>query len=164
MPREFKPREVFAIANPNKPVVVQELDKLRKEWAAWLEFGKGLGDSPDFDPNTCTECIKDGYDNLRKHDMLREKTLVFIGNNFTGYGFLFENWPNAPHEDRTSRIAHKAPGWIQRLDTLVACIEYARVPDSYWKAKGRELFDAMTKAGPEKAIDVAASYLKNPAG
>ena len=41
MVREFRPREVFAIANPNKPLVVEVLDKLRKEWADWLEFGKG---------------------------------------------------------------------------------------------------------------------------
>lgn len=164
MPREFKPREVFAIANPNKPWVVQELDKLRKEWAEWLEFGRGLGESPDFDPNTCTECIKDGFDNLHKHEVLREKTLVFIGNNFTGYSFLFENWPSHPHEDITSRIIRKAPSWIKRLDTLVACIEYARVPDGYWKAKGKELVDALAKAAPEKAAEIAASYLKNPAG
>ena len=162
MAREFKQREVFAIANPNKPVVIQELDKLRKEWAEWLEFGKGLGDSSDFNPNTCTECIKDGYDNLRKHEVLCEKTLVFIGNNFTGYGFLFENWPSPPHEDRTSRIARKAPGWIQRLDTLAASVQYARVPDGYWKAKGKDLVDAISKAGPEKAIDIATSFLKNP--
>lgn len=162
MVREFKQREAFAIANPNKPVVVQELDKIRKEWAAWLEFGKGLGVSSEFDPSTCTECIKDGYENLRKHEVLREKTLVFIGNNFTGYRFLFENWPRPPHEDSTSRIARKAPGWIQRLDTLAAAIEYARVPDGYWKARGKDLVGAITKAGPEKAIDVATSFLKNP--
>jgi hypothetical protein len=161
MTREFRPREVFSISNPNKPLVVRELDKLRREWAEWFEFGKGLGDSPEFDPNTCSEAIKDGRDNLRKHELLREKTLVFIGNNFTGYGFLFENWPSYPHEDNTSRVARKGLTWIQRLDTLANCIAYARVPDSYWTAKGKQLVDAVTRA-PEKAVEIAASYLKNP--
>ena len=31
MSRDFKPREVFAIANANKPLVVDQLDKLRKD-------------------------------------------------------------------------------------------------------------------------------------
>lgn len=162
MASELKPRDAFAITNANKPLVVEQLDKLRKEWSAWLEHGQGLGDSTDFDPNTCTECIKDGYTNLRKHEVLREKTLVFIANNFAGYGFLFENWPNHPHEDVTSRIVRKAPGWMHRLDTLAACIEFARVPDGYWTAKGKQLIDALAKAGPNKAVDIATSYLKSP--
>jgi len=62
---------------------------------------------------------------------------VFIGNNFTGYGFLFENWPRTPHVDITSRIKRKAPGWVHRPDTRAACIEYARVPDSYWISMGK---------------------------
>lgn len=162
MPPEFKPREVLAITNPNKPLVVRELDQLRKEWAAWLQLATGFGDSPEFDPNTCSEAIKDGRDNLRKHDVLREKTLVFIGNNFSGYGFLFANWSTHPHDANGIRIARKAPGWVHRLETLAECIEYARVPDGYWTAKGRQLVDAVTKAAPEKAIEIAASYLKNP--
>jgi hypothetical protein len=48
------------------------------------------------------------------------------------------------------------------METLSACIEYARVPDSYWAAKGKELVAAVVKAGPEKAIDIATSFLKNP--
>lgn len=162
MSRDFKPREVFAIANANKPLVVDQLDKLRKEWLVWLEHGQALGDSPDFDPSTCTECIKDGYANLRKHEVLREKTLVFIANNFTGYGFLFENRPLHPHEAVTSRIARKAPAWIHRLDTIAACIEYARVPDGYWTSKGKQLVESLAKAAPEKAVEIATTFLKNP--
>jgi hypothetical protein len=105
---------------------------------------------------------QDGFANIRKHELLRERTLVFIANNFTGYGFLFENWQSHPHEDVTSRLARRVPGWIHRLETIGSCIEYARVPDSFWKAKGKQLVDEIIKATPEKAVDVATSYLKNP--
>jgi hypothetical protein len=102
--RKMEPRPIFSIANPNKAFVVRELDRLKKEWADWLEMSRNLGDSTDYDPETCSEAIKDGFANRRKHEILREKTLVFIGNNFSGYEFLFENWPNHPHEDNTSRL------------------------------------------------------------
>ncbi len=160
----MQPREILAITNPNKGWVVAELDILHHDWAAWLETARDLPDSPDYDPNTCTEAIKDGWVNRRKHEVLREKTLTFIGNNFAGYGFLFENWPQHPHESNTSRLIEIIPGWIHRLETLAACIEYARLPDGYWKSKGKQLVDEVIKATPEKAIDIAASYLRNPAG
>jgi hypothetical protein len=89
----MEPREIFALVNPNKAWVVNELDTLRREWVLWLETSQTLGLSPDFNPMTGTEAIKDGFENRHKHELLREKTLVFIGNNFSGYSFLFENWP-----------------------------------------------------------------------
>ena len=162
MVRKFETRAIFSITNPNKGWVVQELDKLRSEWAVWHEVAQNLADSPDYNPQTCTEAIKDGFANRRKHDVLREKTVEFIGNDFSGYEFLFENWPSHPHEDNTSRLAKIIPGWLHRLETLSASVEYARVPDSYWKAKGKELVDKVVKVGPDKAAEIAASYLKNP--
>jgi len=162
MQSEFAARAILSITNPNKGWVVKELDRLRQEWAEWLEAAQNMGDSPDYDPQTCTEAIKDGFTNRRNHDTLREKTLVFIGNNFSGYDFLFENWPNHPHEDNTSRLAIIIPGWIHRLDTLNSCIEYARVPDGFWTSKGKQLVDEIVKAAPDKAVDIAVSYLKNP--
>ncbi|NQU56077.1 MAG: hypothetical protein HQ513_02505 [Rhodospirillales bacterium] len=162
MAREFKARPVFEIINQNKGWVVQELDKLRTEWDAWLKVAEGLPVSPDYDPNTCAESIMDGRDNRRKHKVLREKTLVFIANNFSGYGFLFDDWPDHPHETNQNRLTFIIPGWIHRLETLAATIEYARVPEGYWKSKGKELVDEIVKVGPDKGIDVAASWLKNP--
>ena len=162
MRRKFEARTVFSIANPNKAWVVQELDNLRNEWAEWLGAAQNLEDSPDYDPQTCTEAIKDGFANRRKHDIIREKTLVFIGNNFTGYEFLFENWRPHPHEDNTSRLAEIIPDWIHRLETLNASIEYARVPDGFWKEKGKQLVDEIFRAAPDKAVGIATSYLQNP--
>lgn len=141
---------------------MRELDKLRTEWHAWLDAASAWADSPDYNPQTCTEAIKDGFDNRRKHATLREKTLVFIGNNFVGYDFLFENWPSHPHEDNIARLKRVIPGWIHRLDTLSACIEYARVSDGFWKSKGKQLVEKIIEVGPEKGADIAASWLKNP--
>jgi hypothetical protein len=157
-------REVFALINPNKGWVVKELDKLRREWADWLETSQGLGVSPDFNPLTCSEAIMDGRENRRKHEILREKTLVFIGNNFSGYGFLFEGWPPHPHEDNTGRLAKIVPGWIHRLETLAACIEYARVPDGFWTEQGKNLVSKIAEVGPDKAAEVAEKFLRNPSG
>jgi hypothetical protein len=95
--------------------------------------------------------------------VLRDKTLVFIGNHFSGYGFLFENWPTFPHENNIGRLANVVPDWIRRLKTLSECIEYARVTDGFWKEKGKFLADAIIKV-PDKAAELAAAYLKNPMG
>ena len=162
MPREVEVRPIFAITNPNTAWTVAELDRLRQEWADWFEISKALPNSPDYDPKTCSEAIKDGFANRRKHEVLREKTLVFIGNNFSGYDFLFFDWDTHPHESNTSRLATIIPSWVQRLETLSACIGYARVPDSFWKAKGKQLVDAVANKAPESAIEIAASYLRNP--
>lgn len=88
----MEPRPIFSLANSNKDWVVRELDKLRSEWAAWLKGALSLDDSPDFDPRTCAQCVKGGFENIRKHAVLREKTLVFICNQFVGYDFLFDDW------------------------------------------------------------------------
>jgi hypothetical protein len=146
--------------NPNKALVVEQLDKLVAEWRSWLKVVEELTDSPEYDPNTCTEVIKDGRDNIRKHDVIREKTLIFLANNFEGYDFLFSNWPDYPHENNLARKREIVPGWIHRLETLQACIEYARVPDGYWKSRGKQLVDAIAGKGPEKAAELVAAALK----
>lgn len=158
---EFGP---FVIANPNKAWCVKEVDKLLDEWHSWDQIVQNLADSPDFNPSTSTEAIKDGWNNLKKHEILREKTLVFLRNNFTGHEFILEKWPTHPHEDVTSRLRKRVPGWIHRLEMLQATLEYARVPDGFWKEKGKELVSAIAKQAPEKAADIAATYLKNPMG
>jgi hypothetical protein len=161
----MEPREPLIIINPNKGLIVQQLDRLMSEWRQWLEGAEELAngpDSQDYHPTTCTEAIKDGFFNRRKHEILREKTLVFIGNNFSGYGFLFENWSTPPYEDHLARLVRIIPSWIQRLETLSACIEYARVSDGFWKSKGKELVDKIIATTPEKAAEIAEFYLKNP--
>lgn len=164
MSKEDDSFPVLSVSNPNKAWVCKELDKLIAEWNSWNEYCQNLGDSPDYDPETCTEAIKDGYDNIRKHEILREKTLVFMRNHFHGSEFVLENWKSHPHEDNTSRLKKKIPTWIHRLEILKASMEYVLVPEGFWRRKGEELVDALSKASAEAAADVAASYLKDPGG
>ncbi len=159
--KEFKPLE---ITNPNKDWVAKELDDLLSEWQRWKEETQNLKNSPDYIPNTCTEAIKDGFDNLKKHEILREKSLVFLRNNFIGYEFIVDNWPNHPHENNTCRLRERIPGWIHRFEILKASIDYARVPDGYWKERGKKLVEKITDVTPEKAAEIAASYMKDPFG
>lgn len=162
----MRPRTVettpFAVSNPNKEWVAAELDRLIGEWHAWLDEVRGLPVSVDYNPDTCSEALKDGWSKIRQHDVLREKTLVFLRNNFSGLDFAFSNWPSPPHEDNTSRLQKRVPGWIHRLDVIKACLTYARVPDGFWKDKGKKLVDKLATVGPEKAAEIAASWLKNP--
>jgi hypothetical protein len=159
---KFEERQVLSFTNPNRAYVVAELDSLRDEWVTWQREAESWGDSEDFRPGETDVALKDGWENIRKHGVLREKTLTFIGNNFTGYGFLFEDWPRPPHEYNLGRRREAIPGWIHRLDKLAACIEYARAPDGYFKAKAKQLTDKMIEVGPERAVDFIAAALRNP--
>ena len=85
--REDKPFPVLSITNPNKAWVSEQIDALTKEWIEWNAFCQNIEDSPDFNPRTCSEAIKDGYENMRKHELLREKTLVLLRNHFSGAEF-----------------------------------------------------------------------------
>src|SRR5215469_15595758 len=107
--KRMQVREIFTITNPNKGWVVNKLEELRQEWERWLETVRLLPDSPDYNRYDGTEAIKDGFSNRELHDILRDKTLVFIGNHFSGYGFLFETWPSSPHEDNTGRLRNIVP-------------------------------------------------------
>jgi hypothetical protein len=155
-------REPLTVTNPSKVWVVAQLDRLTKEWETWQREAETWEVSPDYDPKTCAKSIMDGWANRRKHEVLREKTMVFISNNFSGYEFLFANWPSHPHEDNLSRVKVIAPGWLHRLNTMSACVEYARVTDGFWKEKGKQLAEQIVKVGAEKGSDIAASWLKNP--
>ncbi|MEX2123890.1 MAG: hypothetical protein WD795_08340 [Woeseia sp.] len=80
----------LAIIHSNAAWVLKEFDKLVAEWRTWNKSAQSLEDSPEYDRNTCSEAIKDGRANLNKHELLREKTLVFLRNNFSGAEFIFE--------------------------------------------------------------------------
>ena len=164
MKMKKEPFPIFAITNPNKTWVCEEIDKLLQEWVEWYEHCQNLKDSPDYDPQTCSEAIKDGFDNRRKHAVLREKTLVFMRNHFSGAEFVLANWSSHPHESNTSRLKDIIPGWLHRLEILKESMDYVRVPDGFWKAQGKELLETLSKSSVENAIEVATSYLKNPMG
>lgn len=160
MRRSVEPRQPLVLLNPNKEWVLEHIEKLLAEWREWLTAAKELPDSSDYNPQTCAEAVKDGWENIRRHERLREKTLVFLSNNFSGYDFILSNWPLHPHEDNLSRRKVVIPGWIQRLETLKECLDYAKVPDGYWKSRGKQLVESISGKAPDIASDIAAKYLK----
>jgi hypothetical protein len=152
----------LTIANPNKAWVSAEIDNLIREWETWNDHCQNIEDSSDYNPQTSSDAIKDGWENIHKHEILREKTLVFMRNHFSGAEFVLAKWKTHPHEDVCSRLKSKVPVWIHRLEMLKASMGYALVPDGFWKSQGKKLLESLSKTTAEKAIDVAASYLRNP--
>jgi len=156
----MKQVENIAITNPNRAWVVSEFEKLYAEWLSWRNDVVRLKDQP-YDRITQSEVFADGEDNMRKHDILQAKTLTFLNNNITGHGFIsgFDD----KHIDRTDlRLKIRVKHRMHDLDMLRVCLEYAKVPEAYWKQKGKELVEKLLNKSGETAVDIAASYLKNP--
>ncbi|MDX8396648.1 MAG: hypothetical protein R8K22_09560, partial [Mariprofundaceae bacterium] len=59
---------VLSITNPNKAWVCEQIDSLIKEWSEWNKFCQSIEDSPDFDPQTCSDAIKDGFENIKTEE------------------------------------------------------------------------------------------------
>jgi hypothetical protein len=153
-------RLTLAFINPNKRWVVKELDALIEEWHAWqaevLEIPVPARDRYNPRPE---DIFADGEENMHKHDILQEKTLVFLDDNIDGHGFIYGR--DGTRIDRNDlrldiRVKHR----IHDLDILRACLVYAKVPDSYWKATAKEMLEKIAGKGPEIAIDIAAKYLQ----
>lgn len=156
----MKQVENIEITNPNRAWVVAELEKLYATWVSWQADVAQIVDQ-SYDRNTQSEVFADGEDSMRKHDILQAKTLTFLSNNIRGHGFIhgFEG----THIDRTDlrlhiRVKHR----MHQLDMLRASLEYARVPEAFWKEKGTELVQKLMKKTGDAAVDIATSYLKNP--
>lgn len=165
MRRKKEPLPVFAITNPNKAWVSSEIDRLIEKWEDWTVFCQSLADGPDsqdYDPSTCAEAIKDGYANREKHEILREATLVFLRNHFSGAEFILSKWPTHPHEDTTGRLNRNAASWVHRLKILKASMEYVQVPDGFWQGQAKQFLEKLSASTADGAIDVAKSYLMNP--
>jgi len=154
--------ENIEITNPNHAWVVSEFEKLYGEWLTWHNEVVRIQDQP-YDRNTQTEVFADGEDNMRKHDVLQAKTLTFLNNNIKGHGFI--SGFDGKHIDRKDlRLKFRVKHRMHELDMLRASLEYAKVPEAFWKQKGKELVEKLLKKSGDAAIDVAASYLKNPMG
>jgi len=154
--------ENLEIINPNKGWVVIELDRLLSEWESWAEQVGRIVDQP-YDLNTQLDVFADGEDMMHKHEILQAKTLTFLNNNIKGHGFI--KGFDGRHCDRTDvRLRHRVKHRIQQLRILHACLEYARVPESFWKQKGKQLIQNIVNKGTDAAIEIAAKYLKNPTG
>jgi hypothetical protein len=153
-------RLTLALTNPNKKRVTKELDALIDEWHVWqkevaeirVPARNPLDPKPD-------NILADGEANIQKHNVLQEKTLVFLDNNIEGHGFIYGR--DGTKIDRTDlrldiRVKHR----VNDLQVLRACIEYAKVPEAYWKTTAKEMLERIAGKAPDVAIDVAAKYLQ----
>jgi len=148
--------------NPNKAWVVRELDKIYSVWKAWEEEVSRIVDQP-YDRTTQSGVFADGEEMLQKHEALQGKTLTFLNNNIRGHGFI-KGFDGKGCDRIDLRLRVRVKHRIQNLRILMASLEYAKVPDSYWKEKAKELVDKILDKGSDAAIEIAASYLKNPMG
>lgn len=158
-----KERQLLAFRNSNKAWVMAELEKLYGEWVIWGEFVETIEDHP-YDRNSQAECYADGKENMKRHRILREKTLVFLDNNIQGHDFMLSQTEIVPFEDNLSRLRSKVPHRLEELEILRESLRYALVPDGFWKEQGKSLAKKIVEVGPEKAAEVATSYLRNPFG
>ncbi len=160
MYNRIKPKRL-SIRNPNAAWVTSELAKLYSEWKAWHDYVLTIEDH-DYDRNTHAECYADGVENIRKHEILRAKTLAFLDNNIEGHDFMLSNQYELPYEDNMGRLRTKLPHRIHELDILIASLQYAAVPEGFWKEQGKKMVEQLATVAPEKAADAAASWLRNP--
>lgn len=158
-----KTPERLEILNPNKAWVSKELKKLLEEWEEWSKQVQGIKDH-HYDRNTQAECFADGVENMDAHDVLRSKTLTFLDNNIRGHNFMKANEYEVPYENRLSRLRVKVPHRVKELKILQASLEYAMVPEGFWKEQAKTLIEKLADQAPESALKIAESYLKNPIG
>jgi len=112
---------------------------------------------------TQSEVFADGEEMLQKHEVLQGKTLTFLNNNIKGHGFI-KGFDDNGCDRIDLRLKFRVKHRIQNLRILMASLEYAKVPDSYWKEKAKELVDKILDKGSDVAVEIVASYLKNPMG
>lgn len=153
-------RLTLALINPNKKWVVKELDCLIEEWHSWEEEVAKIPVAPRDRMNPMPDDIMaDGERNIQRHHVLQEKTLVFLDNNIEGHSFIYGR--DGTRIDRTDlrldiRVKHR----VNDLEVLRACIQYAKVPEAYWKATAKEMLEKVSGKGPEIAAEIAAKYLQ----
>jgi len=153
-------RETLSFIKPDTARVFKQLDDLLGEWRAWQKDVDKLPEHPDnrLDPKPFN-ILADGEDNIKKHRILQERTLVFLENNIAGHGFICGR--DGSKIDRIDlplkiRVKHR----MDDLDELRACLQYANVPETYWKAKAKEMLAKTVGKAPDIAIEIAAKYLQ----
>jgi hypothetical protein len=158
--RDQPQRETLGFIKPNTARVFKQLDDLIGEWSAWEKEVDKLPEH-HYSPLNPTRfnILADGEENIKTHRILQEKTLVFLENNITGHGFICGR--DGSKIDRTDlplkiRVKHR----IDDLDELRACLQYANVPETYWKAKAKEMLAKTVGKAPDIATEIAAKYLQ----
>ena len=83
-------------------------------------------------------------------------------DSIQGHNFMLSNEYEEPFERNDLRLRVKVPHRIRELKILMASLEYALVPDGFWMERGKILVETITGKAPEKAVEIAASWLRNP--
>lgn len=150
----------LAITNPNKSWVAKELAKLIDEWISWQKEVDQIQDYP-YDPNKQLNVFADGEENMQKHEILQAKTLTFLNNNINGHGFI-KGFDGRGCDRTDLRLKVRVKHRLHQLRILQSCLEYAEVPESFWKKKGKELVEKISNLPADVAAQVASEWLKNP--
>lgn len=146
--------------NPNKALIFRELEKLFAEWEIWQKEILKIVDQP-YDANRQSEVFADGEENMYFHEILQAKTLTFLNNNIKGHGFI-KGFDGRGCDRTDLRLKIRVKHRIQQLRILLASLQYAKVPESFWKEKSKELVQSIVNKGTDAAIEIATQYLKNP--
>lgn len=152
--------EKLRIINPRHDWVRNEFKKLLAEWEEWEKEVDQIEDQP-IPEGLASDTFKDGKPNIRKHQMLQEKTRTFLDNNVEGHNFI--KGFDGDHIDRTDlRLNFRVEHRMDELCVLDAALIYALVPEGFWMSKGKELIDRIADKAPEETLRIVSSYLKNP--
>jgi len=150
----------LTISNPRRDWVISELSKLISEWEEWQNIVSNIQDH-EYDKNTQLDVFADGEENMEKHSILQMKTITFLDNNINGHWFI-QGRKNQNCDRTDLRLKIRVKHRLQDLREIQASIEYACLTDSYWKQKAKEMVDKLADQTPEKALEIAVSYLRNP--
>ena len=94
-----------------------------------------------------------------KGKMCDRKDFSIFGPQYGGRGFIYVR--DGTKIDRTdSRLDIRVGHRVNDLEVLGACVRYAQIPETYWKATAKEMLEKVAGKGPELAVYIAAKYLQ----
>lgn len=148
------------IINTKTAWVVNELDKLIKEWETWQEEVSIITDY-EYNPNTQLDVFKDGEKNMEKHEILQAKTLTFLNNNIKGHGFIV-GFDGRGCDRIDLRLKIRVKHRLHQLRLLRASIDYAWKPETAWVKKSKEIANKVANVGADASAKIILEMMKNP--
>ncbi len=150
--------ENLEIINPKTAWVIDELEKLIREWEVWQSEIDKIEAQP-YDPNIQSDVFKDGEDNMNGHEILQVKTLTFMNNNIKGHGFI-TGFDGNQCDRNDLRLRIRVKHRLQNLRILRASLEYAWVPESVLKKKSKELAKKVIDTGVDAGSKILLDLMK----
>jgi hypothetical protein len=126
---EMDQPQIVVLKTPRKKRILKELDAFISQWRSWGKEVAQITDHP-YDRMTQSSIYPDGggeQENIRRHNILQERTLAFLKENIVGHGFIYGQ--HGENVDRTDlRLQIRVKHRLNDLDVLRARIDYAEVP------------------------------------